>query len=95
MVKVVFNFLSMVVNWLVSHLPASPLANLGFVGDMSFGEVSIDTVLGWVNWLIPVGDLISLFGLWLSAIVTASAIRWVITMFVEFGTGGVLDALEH
>lgn len=45
-----------------SLLPSSPFASLaGSLEGASMG-------LGWLNWFVPVGDMLTLFGLWLVAL---------------------------
>lgn len=53
-------------------LPQSPFRALQIGAD-------IDTALGWLNWVVPVGDMLSLMGLWLAAILTAFIVKSLIS----------------
>lgn len=77
MFSAILSFFTGLVGYLLSHLPASPFANLVLGGD----NLPISKMLGWVNWLIPVQDMFALFLLWLAAAVTYSVIRWIIKKY--------------
>ena len=87
MVSALFGFLSAMVGWLLTHLPASPFASLTLTGVDGFGSYSFAQILGWVNWLIPFQDCLTLFSLWLGALCTASVVLWVARKAVSIGTG--------
>lgn len=78
MISAILGLLTGIVGWLVSHLPESPFTNLAF-GDI--GGLTLGTMLGWVNWLIPMQDMLALFMLWLVACVAFVAARWLINKF--------------
>lgn len=61
------------VRLLSSVLPDSPFA--------SFAD-SIDTLrtgLGWLNFFVPVGDMMLIFGAWLAALLVWAAMHFVLT----------------
>lgn len=78
MVSAILGLLTGVVGWLVSHLPASPFASL-VLGD--FGELPVSKMLGWVNWLIPMEEMLGLFMLWIVACGVFAAVRWLVRKY--------------
>lgn len=46
--------------WLAGVLPVSPFSGLS-VALSGFGNA-----LGWLNWLVPVGQMATLYGAWLA-----------------------------
>lgn len=64
------------VSLLTGVLPQSPFQ------DITLGE-GIDTALGYLNWIIPVGDMLGVFALWL----TAAVIIGVVNFIVKKATG--------
>lgn len=79
-----FTLLGKVLQWFVSMcqsvLPHSPFA------DMTFQ--SIGQALGWFNWLVPMGDIVALFDLWLAAVAL-----WYLYKFLYRQIGGVKAAV--
>lgn len=73
MISALLALLTGVVGWLVSHLPASPFANLA-IGDIA--GVNVGTIMGWVNWLIPFQDLLLMFTAWVAACFAYSVAIW-------------------
>lgn len=68
MLDAILGFLSDLVGWLVGVLPASPFQ--GLVLGLSGDEL---VWLGWLNWAVPVGDMLDLFILWLVAALAFAA----------------------
>lgn len=64
------NFVGWVVSVVVALLPRSPFADL----DWSFAAEP----LGWLNWLFPVRDLLTVAGVWLAAIAGFYAYMWIL-----------------
>lgn len=96
MISAIFGFLTTLVAWCVSHLPASPFATLTFVDVGGFGSYSLQDILGWVNWLIPFRDMLLLFSVWATALLTASATLFVCRKLLAMGTGGgVVTEVRH
>lgn len=62
-----------------AFLPASPFANLALPA--AFGDA-----LGWLNWLLPVGDMLGIFYTWLAAVVLYIAVRFMLKMALRLGT---------
>lgn len=71
----------MFVNLCLSMLPASPFQ--GFV----LPEL-VETGLGWLNWLVPIGDMLGLLELWLLA-----AAAWMLYRYLYRQLGGIRKAL--
>lgn len=71
----ILNFIAWVVNSVISLLPQSPFLNV------SSGV--IDDWLGYVNYFVPVGQIMAVFTLWLSAITMWYLYRWVFR-FVKY-----------
>lgn len=73
MIDFVLGFLSDFVAWLVGVLPASPFQGL------ILGLGSDELVwLGWLNWLVPVGDIVFTFELWLAAVVSVMGVYFIV-----------------
>ena len=64
--------LSQTVGWLVGVLPSSPFANI------SLSLSAVPNALGWLNWVVPVGDCLQLYAAWL-----ACASAWQVAQFVK------------
>lgn len=65
------------VGWLVGHLPLSPVRSMT-LGVASIHGVSISTILGWVNWIVPIGEMLGIFQLWAIAMLAVIALSWVL-----------------
>lgn len=76
MLGFIAEILSGLVGLLCGVLPTSPFQGI------SLGE-GIDTALGWLNWVFPVGDCARIFGLWLAA----ALIVGVASFIIRKGTG--------
>lgn len=81
MISAIIGFVSGIVGWLASVLPDSPFAGL-FTGNQS-----ILTGLGWLNWLLPVGDLLAIFGLFLAVLLIWAAVDFAISKATGAVTG--------
>lgn len=66
-------------SWLASVLPVSPFSG------MSLALGGMADALGWLNWVVPVGDMLALFLVWLAA-----AVIWQVVQFVLKRFDGVL-----
>lgn len=62
-----------------AFLPVSPFAGLTLPAEY-------DTALGWLNWILPVGDMLGMFGVWLSGVVLYVAVRYLLKMALNVGT---------
>lgn len=60
MIDYVSGLLSGFVGFFVSFLPVSPFAGIEL-------EETFSTGLGWLNWLVPFGDIVNLFTAWCAA----------------------------
>ena len=76
MVNALLGMLTALVGWLVSHLPISPFQSLtlGFNGFAGSG-ITIDTMMGWLNWAVPFGDMLLLLQAWLTAALAVLAVK--------------------
>lgn len=77
MINGLIALVGVVVTFLLRHLPASPFNAIVFE-TATVNGVTINQILGWVNWLCPFGDCIEMMGLWLLAIQAALAIKVII-----------------
>lgn len=69
-------------DFLTGFLPASPFA------DVITGMGSLGQGIGWLNWFLPVGDLLAIFGLWIAA-----ALVWAVVDFIVRKAQGVISGL--
>lgn len=78
-----FTLLGMLVRWVVQvatkFLPLSPIQT------MTLGD-GVQQGLGWFNWLMPMGDMLSLMDVWLLAL-----LAWRLYRFVTAWTSGVFE----
>ena len=56
--------------WLADVLPQSPFTGLQL-------PQGVDTALGWLNWLVPMGGIMALYAAWLAAVLLYRVIRFV------------------
>lgn len=69
---------------LISVLPLSPFQGI------TLGE-GFDTALGWLNWILPVNDMLGVFALWLSALIVCGVVSVIVrkaTGVIGVATGG-------
>lgn len=76
MVDALFGILFSFIGWLVSALPSSPFASLVLDVDVfpNSGITGSD-LFGWLNWLVPFGDMLLLLNAWLVAALAIVAIK--------------------
>lgn len=84
-----FAILSAFIKWLVglavALLPQSPFVN--------FAAPQVEQGLGWLNWIVPVGDILGLLEIWLVACAAWMLYRYLFRQLggiksVLFGSGG-------
>lgn len=79
-----FSLLGSMLRWFVRFcqgiLPVSPFANLTLT--------NVSTGLGWLNWLVPMQDIVALFDVWLTGVAL-----WYLYKFLYKRMGGVRAAL--
>lgn len=68
MIDVVLELLNGVLGFLNGVLPDSPFA--GLIESNEF----VVTALGWLNWFVPITDLLTMFGVYLVALVAWQAV---------------------
>lgn len=90
MVNAFFAILSSLLCWLVQALPASPFASLVLDLDVfpNSGITGSD-LFGWLNWLIPFGDMLLLLQAWLVAALVIVAIKTIIRPMVHSYTSSL------
>lgn len=64
-------FLEFLFNFLLTVLPVSPFANMRLDGQ-------IQTAVGWLNWIIPVGDMAAMFIAWVGAAMLVAVITFIV-----------------
>lgn len=88
MVNAILGLLTGLVGWLVSNLPLSPFANVRFdVEGFAGSGVTVGTLMGWVNWLIPFQACLVVFSAWLVAALVVVAVR--------IATKPITSVIEH
>lgn len=60
-------------------LPVSPFADLAL-------PAAMDTGLGWLNWIFPIGDMLGIFSIWLLAAATWAIVTALIRIARRSGT---------
>lgn len=69
MLQALFGFVGTIFGWLGNLLPDSPFANYVQVTEqMSLG-------LSWLNWLIPINEMLVILALWIAACAAITAVR--------------------
>ena len=84
MLGFIVDFFSNLVTTLSSVLPESPFSNL------QIGQ-GVQNALGWLNWLVPVGDMAALFAVWLAAALIIAVVSFALKKgkgLVNAFTGG-------
>lgn len=70
LVDYVSQLLNGIVGFFLQFMPLSPFADIGLSGVFDVG-------LGWLNWLVPFGDMVNLFTAWCGACLVAAGGRFV------------------
>lgn len=73
-----------IAGWLTQILPESPFTNMAIPEGMQQG-------LGWLNWFLPLGDMLALMGVVLGLLVVARVAVFLInsgTDLSKLATGG-------
>lgn len=83
MISAILGLVHGFLGWLAGVLPDSPFASL------LAGTESIATGIGWLNWFIPVSDLLVIFGLYLAALLVWAAIDFLAKRALKTVTGVV------
>lgn len=84
MISMIVGMITGIVGWLNGILPNSPFQ------DLLTGNNAILTGIGWLNWFIPVGDLLAIFGLYLAALLLWVGVDFALSSAGKslFGFGG-------
>lgn len=67
MIDVILSFLDGILGFLNGLLPDSPFADI-----IASNEVMLNA-LGWLNWLVPISDLLGIFSVYLVALLAYQA----------------------
>lgn len=84
MLGIIVDLLTGFVSMLTGVLPQSPFQ------DLTLGEAT-GVALGWLNWLVPVQQMLGIFSLWLTAAVVAGVANFIVKKtlgVVGFAQGG-------
>ena len=80
MLSALSGLLGMVFGWLGALFPASPFASAVQVTEnMRLG-------LSWLNWVVPVGEMLAIMGLWIAAMFAVTAVK--VALRMVGGVGG-------
>ena len=69
MLQAIFGFISTIFGWLGNLLPDSPFADIVQVTDQLVLGIS------WLNWLLPINEMLVTLFLWIAACVAITAVR--------------------
>lgn len=58
-------------NFLLTVLPLSPFADMRLDGQ-------VQTAVGWVNWIVPFGDMVAMMIAWITAATLVTVIGYVV-----------------
>jgi hypothetical protein len=73
--QAIINALGALIGFFLNLLPDSPFQQQQFEG--------LEMLFGYVNWFVPVGDIIVFMGVYLSAVAVWYGVRWVLR-FVRY-----------
>lgn len=73
MLKFLMDFLGGVFGWLTSVLPNSPFQ------DMAQHMQGAAKGLAWLNWFVPIGDFLLIFGAFLAVLIVWAAVQAALT----------------
>lgn len=68
MISAIVGFITGILGFLNSILPNSPFT------DLLVGTQGLATALGWLNWIVPVGDLMAIFAAYLAVLLIWAAV---------------------
>lgn len=69
MVDAILGFFGLIFGWISSFLPENPFIGVvEILDDMRLG-------IGWLNWFVPLGEMLSLMALWLAAIAAVLTVK--------------------
>ena len=73
MLAALLAMLNGIVTWLNNVLPGSPFQQFTSDGVVS----TLETSLGWMNWVIDVPGMLTIFSAWLSALTMWWIVKWI------------------
>lgn len=68
---IISSLITFVVNFLLSVLPLSPFVGLRLDGQ-------IHTAIGWLNWIVPFGDMTTLMLAWIAAATFVTVVGYIL-----------------
>lgn len=80
MLSAIAGLLSTVFGWLGSLLPTSPLRDYAVAAD------NLRLGLAWLNWLLPISEMLVMLALWVAALAAFTAVK--IALGVTSSVGG-------
>lgn len=80
----ILSFLNGVIGFLASVLPESPFSSV--LDSTTELSETVHMALGWLNWFVPVGDMLGIFVAYLGVLLLIVAI--------DFFVGGFLDGVK-
>lgn len=81
MVALVLELVGAVVSLVVSILPVSPFQSLGVDGIPA-------QAIGWINWFLPIGNMVTLLSLWAAAILAFRVAKKLLSVASLVGVKG-------
>lgn len=75
MIAFLIGLVTSLMDWLSGVLPASPFSGFTLALD------GFSQAIGWLNWLVPVTDIATLFGVWLLAAAVWQVVSFVLSRF--------------
>lgn len=79
MIDIILNFFLSLVTGAIELLPESPFANI----EIEFNE--FHRIMGYINYFVPIGTILSILTLYLTAVGLYYAVRWIlrIAQFID------------
>lgn len=69
MVDAILGFFGMIFGWISNFFPENPFIGVvEILDDMRLG-------IGWLNWFVPLGEMLTLMSIWLAAIAAVIAVK--------------------
>ena len=84
MLAVIVGLFDMFMQFLGNVLPESPFSDIALAD-------GVGNMLGWLNWLVPVGQMVTLMGVVLGILIVAKVAQFILskaTSISKLATGG-------
>lgn len=79
MLQAIFGFISTIFGWLGNLLPDSPFDGIVQVTDQ------LTLGISWLNWLLPISEMLVTLFLWIAACVAITAVRVALDVTADIG----------